>query len=144
MDDSISSLHEEIDRGINSLIISAVLLSIASTRADIHELVSKTLLKVQESRLDISVKEVTDKALANLVKSGVLRVKKEQLAKCFSKPDLNTTVIFPTQIQRNEDDVKGEESAGKKKKSIVELTNSTQLELCPLGKAALKGNEYFR
>lgn len=141
MDDSVSSLHVEKDRGINNLIISSVLLSIGTTRSDIHKIVAKTLLKIQETRLGVSAKEVTDKALAALLKSGILRVKDENSKEAYSK--LDSTVIFPTQM----DGPLEEESPvrpGKKKKKRIILVNSTELELCPLGRAAMKGNTSFR
>ncbi|OXU31363.1 hypothetical protein TSAR_014936 [Trichomalopsis sarcophagae] len=133
MDDSISTLHIEKDRGVNNLIISSVLLSIATTRADILNIMSKTLLKVQEDRLGISVKEVTDKALTALLKSGILRVKQKQTKEVFSK--LDSTVIFPSQM---DDDVTT--SVKKEKKKYITLVNNTELELCPLGRAAMKGS----
>ncbi|XP_058790306.1 helicase POLQ-like isoform X2 [Phymastichus coffea] len=137
MDDSISSLHEEKDRGINNLIISSVLLSVASTRADVHKIMSKTLLKVQEDRLCVSVKEVTDKALVSLLRNHILRLKETNSIK--SDSNLDTSVRFPTQIEQNEVDEETKKSV-KKTKNIIYLTNSTELELCPLGKAAMKGS----
>ena len=136
MDDSISSLHEEEDRGINNLIISSVLLSMATTRSDIHKIVARTLLKVQENQLGIKVKEITDKALTKLLKYGILRVKQDKPQQAFSK--LDDSIIFPSQV----DDSLNDESVPtteKKPKKFISLFNSTELELCPLGKAAMKG-----
>lgn len=140
MDDSISSLHEEKDRGINNLIISSVLLSIAKTRSDIHAILSKTLLKTQENRLGINLKEIVDKALVQLLKTGVLRVKKENASETFGKA--NVTVFFPTQtndLSMDENNHLSPKNAKSKKKKTITLMNSTELELCPLGRAAMKG-----
>lgn len=141
MNDSTSSLHTESDRGINNLIMSSVLLSIAKTRLDIHKLLSKTLLKIQEHKLKINVKEIVDKAISQLLKNGVLRIKQENPTKTSSIFD--ETFFFPSQIN-NENDTSqsimspNSEKKRNKKKRIL-LVNSTELELSPLGRAAMKG-----
>ncbi|KAJ8678685.1 hypothetical protein QAD02_014472 [Eretmocerus hayati] len=136
MDDAASSLHYEKDRGINNLIISCVLLNVAKTRLDVHKVMSKTLLKIQENRLCINVKEVTDKSLAVLVKSGVFRIKEKETSK--NSQNLEISVIFPTQIN-SPCEPEMSPKYNKAKKSIV-LVNSSELELCPLGRAAMKGS----
>lgn len=146
MDDSMSSLHLYNDRGLNSLIISCVLLSVATTRPELHNVMSKSLLKIQERRLEINTKTITDKALMNLLKSGILRKKNENNKQLSNAEFLNCSFIFPTQLE-----IQG--SMGleplsplsenclmydNKKKNLVLIDNS-ELELCPLGRAALKG-----
>lgn len=126
MDDCLSTLHLEEDRGINNLILSSILFSIAATRSDLHKLASMTLLGVQEKRLNVSVKDITDKAIGNLLKAGVLRVKRS------GDFDPNVTVGILSQFVENEPKVK------KGKRTIV-LTANTILELSPLGRAAMKG-----
>jgi hypothetical protein len=138
MDDAVSSLHIEKDRGMNNIIISSVLLSIAKTRYDLHSIMSKTLLKVQERRLNINIKEVTDEALVLLLRSGIIREKQEKSIEISSKK-LDTTVIFPTQNNGLTGDNELTNKKTENKKCIV-LLNSTELELCPLGRAAMKGN----
>ncbi|XP_014224131.1 helicase POLQ-like [Trichogramma pretiosum] len=139
MDAATSSLHEDIDRGINNLIISSVLLNIANTRKDIHAIVSKSLLKVQENRLGINVKEIADKALASLLKAGVLRVKQKEKSRTYIK--LDATVVYPTQIDDIFEEMKvPSKPIEKPTKTIIKLVNDTEIELCPLGKAAMKGS----
>lgn len=128
----MSTLHSEEDRGINNLILSAILLSIATTRSDLHKLVSTTLLKIQENRLDVNIKKVTDRAISSLLKSGVIKVKEKKKEES-GKPDV--TIYFPSQ-QSDEEPIKPSPKKGKKK---VILTSSTELELCQLGRAAMKG-----
>ncbi|XP_014219348.1 helicase POLQ-like [Copidosoma floridanum] len=146
MNDTTSSLHTEVDRGINNLIISSVLLSTVTTRLSIHELISKTLLQIQEDKLGINVKQIVDKALTQLLNSGILRVKQTNTAN--SPSDLNTSVIFPSQIVSSSDEndtslvmTKNSPANEKKKNKIyTTLVNSTEIELCPLGRAAMKGS----
>ncbi|XP_011494066.1 PREDICTED: helicase POLQ-like [Ceratosolen solmsi marchali] len=134
MDEAITSLHIEKDRGMNNIIISSVLLSIAKTRFDLHNILSKTLL-------NINIKEVTDKALVSLLKSGIIRAKEKNSADTTSQK-LDSTVIFPTQNNALTD---GEStSEEKEKKKCIVLINSTELELCPLGRAAMKGSIELR
>ncbi|XP_033216324.1 helicase POLQ-like [Belonocnema kinseyi] len=109
MEDVISSLHTEEDRGIHSLILSAVLLSIAKTINDLYSLTAKTLLSVQKSRLGANVKEVTDKATLELLKKGVLKIKGHNATNSDSKE--NSTVL---------------------------PSGETELELSDLGRAAMK------
>lgn len=132
MTDSLSTLHIEKDRGINNLILSAILLSIAVTRMDIHKISKRTLLAIQQCRLNIDLKKVVDDALTTFVKSGVMQVKKTK-ENIGSKP--NTTVTFPSQ----ETNVNQTFNAPIGKKRVA-LTHSTELELCSLGRAALKGS----
>ncbi|KAG7204711.1 hypothetical protein KM043_005125 [Ampulex compressa] len=131
MDDSLSTLHEQTDRGINNLILSATLLSIAKTRAEIHKLCYTTLLNIQQQRLDINVKKIADNAISKLLKSGFLQVRKNQH---FNTCKPNISVVIPSQTTTC--DVIQEQK--KEKKKIV-LTYKTELELCNLGRAAMKG-----
>nr|XP_033323722.1 helicase POLQ-like [Megalopta genalis] len=133
MDDCLSKLHVDNDRGINNLILSATLFSIAKTRSQLHKLSKRTLLNIQQQRLDVNIKHVADKAITEFLKSGVMKVKQERSYRGF-KP--NVSVAIPSQ---------DEDSANKvteinKKKTIVTLLGETELELCSLGRAAMKGN----
>lgn len=114
MEDVISSLHTEEDRGIHNLILSAVLLSIAKTINDLYSLTAKTLLSVQQNRLGANVKEVTDKAILDLLEKEVLKIKGQNATNSDSK-----------------------------KKSKVVPSEETELELSGLGRAAMKGSLLF-
>ena len=129
IEDVLSSLYKEEDRGIFNLIMSSVLLSIANTRIDLHKLTARTLLSVQQNRLGLKVKDITDKAISALIKKGVLKVKEKKEANNDSK---DITVIIPSQ-----DHVSTFRSEEVKK---VVIFPDTELELSLLGRAAMKGS----
>ncbi|XP_051169312.1 helicase POLQ-like [Leptopilina boulardi] len=74
IDDVLSSLHTEQDRGLNNLILSSVLLNIAKTKAKLKLLINRTLMKLQEARLSINVEEIMDNAIFALLEKGILIV----------------------------------------------------------------------
>lgn len=129
MDDCMSTLHLEEDRGINNLILSSVMLEIATTRSDLHKLVGLTLLGVQQNRLNVNIKTVIDDAITVLLKAAVLRVKRS------GDFDPNITVGIESQI--NED--VNYKPKNKKGKRCIMLSTNTILEPTPLGRAAMKG-----
>ena len=110
IEDVLSSLHTEEDKGIYNLILSAVLLSIAKNINDLYNLTTKTLLSVQEIRLGVKIKEVTDKAILALLEKEVLKIKGK-------KP-----------LDNNSKETE---------KSVP--SDDAELELSSLGRAAMKG-----
>ncbi|XP_078051698.1 mutagen-sensitive 301 [Augochlora pura] len=134
MDDCLSTLNIESERGINNLILNATLFSIAKTRSQLHKLSKRTLLNIQQQRLNVNVKHVADKAITEFLKSGVMKVKQEQSNYKGFKP--NVTVAIPSQ---DEDSVNKIKEVNQKKK-VVKLLRETELELCSLGRAAMKGS----
>lgn len=133
MDDSLSTLHIEKDRGINNLILSAILLSIATTRFELYALIEKSLLSVQQKRLNINIKKLMDETISILFKNGVLKI--HTMDKCNVIKSVSITV--PSQ-----ETICIEESEVTNKKQIMALTSKTKLELCDLGRAAIKGTVY--
>ncbi|CAL7945074.1 unnamed protein product [Xylocopa violacea] len=129
MDDSLSTLHLDKDRGLNNLILSAILLSIARTRFELHKIANRTLLNVQQKRLNVNIKEIVDKTIIELLKASVIKVKREHA----SLIALDTTIVFPSQ------DISPSSISTKTNKKTVKLTRETKLELCSLGRAAMKG-----
>lgn len=136
MDDSLSTIHLERDRGINNLILSAILLRIATTRLELHKIAKKTLLNIQQKRLNVNIKQIVDETLSEFIKAGVMKIKKKE--KNVDKFKSNISVVFPSQDISSNDTIK--EIKGKR---ILELTNETELELCSLGRAAMKGRNNF-
>lgn len=67
MDDSLSTLHVDKDRGMNNLILSSTLYSLATTRSELHKLVRRTLLNIQQKRLNVNVKEIADRSNINRI-----------------------------------------------------------------------------
>lgn len=136
MDDSLSTIHVERDRGINNLILSAILLRIATTRFELHKIAKKTLLNIQQKRLNVNIKQIVDETLSEFIKASVMKIKEKE--KNFNKFKPNISVVFPSQDISSNDTIK--EIKGKR---ILELTNETELELCNLGRAAMKGRNNF-
>ena len=132
MDDSLSTLHVDKDRGINNLILSATLFSIATTRSELHKLAKRTLLNIQQQRLSVNVKRIADETVTEFLKSGVIKVKIKEKTVDVYKP--NVTVAVPSQGKCP--NAKSVEIKGKK---TIVLTSETELELCDLGRAAMKG-----
>ncbi|XP_011871560.1 PREDICTED: helicase POLQ-like [Vollenhovia emeryi] len=130
MDDSLSSLHTENDRGLNNLILSAIQLNMALTRSELHKLTTATLLNIQQTRMDVNLKAITDETITALLKCGVIKVK----SKGSNAGNPNVTVVIPSQESTRVD--KREVRKGVK---TVTFTSETEFQLCDLGQAALKG-----
>ncbi|XP_070528849.1 helicase POLQ-like isoform X2 [Cardiocondyla obscurior] len=129
MDDSLSSLHIENDKGLNNLILSAIQLNMALTRSELHKLVTATLLNIQQNRIGVDLKQITDKTITALLKCGVIQVKN----KGNNTGNSNVTVVIPSQESTCVD------KEIKKGVKTVTFTNKTEFQLCDLGNAALKG-----
>lgn len=134
MTDSVSSIHTEKDAGINNLITSSVLLCKSSSRSRLHEILNKSLLKIQAHSLDIDISRVTDDTIKELLETGTIKLKTNRVEKKFVKP--NISVCIPSQFIQNSLIT---ETETQKAKIKIDLKNDTELELSPLGKAALKG-----
>lgn len=134
MDDSLSSLHVEKDRGINNLIISAIQLNMATTRCELLKLTAATLLSIQQDRIGVNLKNITDETVTALLKCGVIKVKsKSRKSKTGNR---NVTVVIPSQeLTRAEKLLK----SPKKGVKTVTFTSETEFQLCDLGQAAMKG-----
>ncbi|XP_034939312.1 LOW QUALITY PROTEIN: helicase POLQ-like [Chelonus insularis] len=123
IEDCVSTLNVEEDRGINNLILSSVMLSLATTRNELQNLIQSSLLNVQASKLNINIKECTDNAIIKLIKAQVLKIKYKP---CYQS---NMAVHIQSQMDNESNSAK---------KSIV-ITATSKLELSTLGKAAMKG-----
>ncbi|XP_020293025.1 helicase POLQ-like [Pseudomyrmex gracilis] len=131
MDDSLSSLHIEKDRGLNNLILSAIQLNIAATRSELHKLTAATLLNIQQTRIDVDLKTITDTTITALLKCGVIKVKSPGP----STSDRNVTVVIPSQNpERAENPLSVRQGV-----KTIKFTKETEFQLCDLGKAAMKG-----
>lgn len=133
MDDSLSSLHIEKDRGLNNLILSAIQLNIAATRSELHKLTAATLLNIQQTRIDVDLKTITDTTITALLKCGVIKVKSP------GPPtgDRNVTVVIPS--QNSERAERENPSSVKQGVKTIKFTKETEFQLCDLGEAAMKG-----
>ncbi|CAL1683577.1 unnamed protein product [Lasius platythorax] len=130
MDDSLSSLHIENNRGINNLILSAIQLNMATTRSELHKLTAASLLNIQQNRIGVNMKAITDETITALLKCSVIKVK----SKGRNTGNPNITVVIPSQ-----EPMHMEKSPVKKGKNMIAFTSETEFQLCDLGQAAMKG-----
>ncbi|XP_014480295.1 PREDICTED: helicase POLQ-like isoform X2 [Dinoponera quadriceps] len=131
MDDSLSSLHVENDRGINNLILSAIQLNMATTRCELHKLMAATLLNIQQNKIGVNLKTITDETITALLKCGMIKVKSKD-----KTGNRNVTIVIPSQEStRTEKSLK----LAKKGVKTVTFTGETEFQLCDLGQAAMKG-----
>ncbi|XP_043472655.1 helicase POLQ-like isoform X1 [Leptopilina heterotoma] len=107
IEDILSSLHTEQDRGLNNLILSSVLLKIATTKARLKMLIDRSLMKLQEKRLCIKIDEILERTINGLLEKEILIATNNS----GTKLDL---------------------------KECQEINDDTELDLSPLGKAAMK------
>ncbi|XP_012216296.1 helicase POLQ-like [Linepithema humile] len=126
MNDSLSSLHTENDRGMNNLILSAIQLNMATTRSEFQKLTAATLLNIQQNKIDVNLKAITDETVTKLLKCGVIEVK----GKGGNTGNPNVTVAIPSQ------EIMKSPKEGVK---TVTFTSETEFQLCDLGQAAMKG-----
>lgn len=110
----------------------------SASRSRLRKIVNKSLLKLQARSLNIDISKVTDDTIINLLETGAIKIKSNYMAKKFVKP--NISVIIPSQFIQNS---LISETESQKAKILIDLKDSTELELSPLGKAALKGMLYL-
>ncbi|KAG5319835.1 HELQ Helicase, partial [Pseudoatta argentina] len=130
MDDSLSNLYIENNKGLNNLILSAIQLNIASTRSELHKLTTATLLSIQQNRIGINLKTITDETITALLKCSIIKVK----SKDSNIGNPNVTVVIPSQASTCKKNL-----SVKKGVKTVTFTSETEFQLCDLGQAALKG-----
>ncbi|XP_018362108.1 PREDICTED: helicase POLQ-like [Trachymyrmex cornetzi] len=130
MDDSLSSLYIENNKGLNNLILSAIQLNIASTRSELHKLTTATLLNIQQNRIGVNLKTITDETITTLLKCGIIKVK----SKDSNTGNPNVTVVIPSQASTCKKNL-----SVKKGVKTVTFTSETEFQLCDLGQAAMKG-----
>lgn len=108
----------------------------ATTRYELHKIVKKTLLNIQQKRLNVNIKQIVDETITDFLKSGIIKIKEKERNVNILKP--NVSVMFPSQeISFSPTTIET------KKKRIIKLTNNSKLELCSLGRAAMKGKYNF-
>ncbi|XP_011645819.1 helicase POLQ-like [Pogonomyrmex barbatus] len=130
MDDSLSSLYIENDRGLNNLILSAIQLNMATTRSELHKLATATLLSIQQDRIGVNLKAITDETITALIKCGVIKVK----SKGSNTGNPNITIVIPSQ-----ESLSPKKLSVKKGVKTITFTSETEFQLCDLGQAAMKG-----
>lgn len=135
MDDCMSTLHTEEDRGMNNLVLSCILLDIATTRSDLHEVIANSLLGIQQEKLGVNTKNITDKTITRLMKAGAIKIKE---VTSFSEVNPNLSVVIPSQ-DPNATKTPKKPPPPQTGKKIVQLSSKTKLEVCKLGRAAMKG-----
>lgn len=133
MDDCISTIHTEEDRGMDNLVLSSILLGLATNRLELHKITEGTLLGIQQERLNVNTKIIADKTIRKLMKAGIIKVKQ---ATNHSEVKTDVTVVIQSQDPSKR---LQELSRLKPEKKVIKLARSTKLEVCKLGRAAMKG-----
>lgn len=108
------------------------MLSLVKTRAQIHDLVNSSLLKIQASQLNIDIKKTTDDAIKNLIKIQALQVDNKLMK-------ANMTIGIQSQLSTESTDVGSSNSNSNNSRRSIVLTKSSCLKLSNLSKAAMKG-----
>ncbi|XP_067645253.1 helicase POLQ-like [Eurosta solidaginis] len=136
MDKAISSLHYEDAIGLQSLILSAIGLEIATCRSDLYRLVASTLLAVQATELQLSTEEMVLKLIREMFKHKVL-----ELCSLPAAVTPNISSILTTQDVRN----KTTSASSSQERRRLFISKSTRFQLTNIGRAAFKaGIDYNR
>ncbi|XP_065359791.1 helicase POLQ-like [Calliphora vicina] len=130
MDKAISSLDYQGRIGLQTLILSAIGLGLASCRADLHRLVQGSLLAVQSTQLGISVDSMVKQILREMFKNKVLH-----MSNTDAKKDVSD--ILTTQDLQNKTSCTIPERT-------IKLHNNTRFQLTTIGKAAFKAGIDYR
>uniref|UniRef100_A0A1A9WCV6 Helicase POLQ-like n=1 Tax=Glossina brevipalpis TaxID=37001 RepID=A0A1A9WCV6_9MUSC len=127
MDKASSSLDYQGQIGIQSLVLSAIGLGLASSPGDLYRLFGLTLLAVQSAQSHISVDSMVRDILKNMFKNKILKMSAGQFNKegshIVTSQDIQNKVVVS---QLNE------------KKLII--SKKSRFELTTIGKAAFKAN----
>ncbi|XP_020715008.1 helicase POLQ-like isoform X1 [Ceratitis capitata] len=134
MDKAISSLNIENSVGLQSLVLSAIGLEIATCRNDLYRLVGSTLLSVQAPQLQLSAEEMVLNLIRELFKNKIL-----ELCSPAAAGKRNTSGILTTQ------DVKNHTNRSSQEHRRLFVSKSTRFQLTDIGRAAFKaGIDYKR
>nr|XP_022907396.1 helicase POLQ-like isoform X1 [Onthophagus taurus] len=136
MDQALSAMHENDCKGLKQLLLSMICLNAANTRKDLLEIVKKSLLFVQENRLNVKLKLLVDKSLSELFKLGALKIEEKGVGCNFnSSKELSlrfNNTVESTLLSETLNDTST-------KKTKITLRNDSKLIISQLGLAAIKG-----
>lgn len=131
MDEAASGLHLSDGKGLNSLILSAIGLGIATCLRDLQNLISSTLLSVQAERLGLNVEELVNQAVKELFKMKALTTSNSPTPTNSSNIQFETSgVLIDANSTMND--------SKSLKKLIKPIKPSTQLYISQMGKASFK------
>lgn len=131
MDEVCSQMIDSDKQAIGSLVLSAIGLNLAATRADLQKLLAHTLLKVQETRIGVNISEEVNEILAKLIKSKAIQPK---------DTDSNKSKNSSVEIELDSSTLQDPHSTKmiQLSQKVVVLKPSTQLEVSQMGKASFK------
>ncbi|KAF5286028.1 hypothetical protein FQA39_LY16470 [Lamprigera yunnana] len=131
MDQTLSKLHETDYSRLMNLFLSCISLGTANTKEQLKVVISKTLLSVQQEKLDVNVHNIVKKILCYLYKLGAIEI---------NNVNANTSITSDSSIICTTQD----SSKTTNSKVYVTVDNNTRLQVSKLGNAALKGNLNLR
>ncbi|XP_018331856.1 helicase POLQ-like [Agrilus planipennis] len=139
MDKALSSLHASEGKGLRHLFLSCVGLGTATNRSQLQQVASKSLLAVQQDKLNVNMKNLTDNAICSLFKLGALQTNAQKQSSSTSTSSSHISLRMETSTIVNESKNKNTLETHSQKKPTITLTNNTKLIISELGKAAIKG-----
>lgn len=133
MTDAISSMHLNEFYGLRNLILSAIGLKIASTMKSLKGLAKMTFLAVQADRLGVDIKDEVEKTIKSFFKQNALAVKDRRL-----ELDLSVEIEASQFKPQWSCAQTSSSSAGGGTPQVVVIRSSSELEISPMGRAAVK------
>lgn len=128
MTDAITSMHLNEFYGLRNLILSSIALKVATTVKQLKQLVRQTFLAVQAERLGVDIKDEVEQTIKTFFKLNALAVKQHKMMGMDLSVEIEASQ-FKTQFS-------SAQSSGKQ--PTVVIKSSAELEISPMGKAAVK------
>ncbi|KAH1019210.1 hypothetical protein HUJ04_009061 [Dendroctonus ponderosae] len=136
MTQAMSDLPSSEGKGLSQLLLSCISLGIANTRFQLQKVSRSTLMAVQEDRLDVNIKALTDSVIKKLFKLGALQEGDDQEKSRSVASQCNVSVKMDTSVMDLES-ISQASSSNKSKRTLV-LTSNAKLVVSNLGRAAIK------
>lgn len=127
MTDAITSMHLNDCYGLRNLILSSIALKIATTVKGLRRLVRQTFFAVQADRLGLDVKHEVERTIKCFFKLNALAVRDKSLG-----------MDMEVEIEASQFRPQFSSGQGSGKQPIVGIKSTSELEISPLGKAAVK------
>ncbi|KAK5650132.1 hypothetical protein RI129_001161 [Pyrocoelia pectoralis] len=145
MDQTLSKLHESEHSRLRQLFLSCIALGTANTKTQLEIVISKTLLAVQQTQLNVNIKTLVKKVMNDLNKLGAIQVDSNNVPLSditFTLPSsvsiLQLYYISISMIYCLFQSPSKNVDKTLKRKRIID--NNTKLMVSKLGNAAMKGN----
>ncbi|XP_018331658.1 helicase POLQ-like isoform X1 [Agrilus planipennis] len=140
MDIALSNMHACEGKGLRQLFLSCVRFGTATNRRQLWQIASKSLLAVQQDKLNVNVKNLTYNVISSLFTLGALRTYiHEQRTSLTSTTSSNISLRTAALTEMNGSKKENTLETHSQEKPKTILTSNTKLIVSELGKAAIKG-----